>query len=372
MLWSRRVPRIHQTFLRYTQRWFTTSRCSQHKLTPPESKVDFLGIEKEWQENWNARGTKIQEERDPGDLDHPLALLYMKDIRKPTIMGTLQLAITKERVGTLQSIIKKKSILSIPGGTTMIEQILYDFDTPISWSEPKSKHESLRLLIQKYGKDVVRTSILFSRGPGTTDNLSADQTSITNTQQWFERVWKAVEVAHSSYTHTCAHEGGVVDIERNDPDVMDDFMDSQLDTIQSYVHIPPRNPNISEVCRYEDDSALWFASQEAILAMTRRTEVVDLEKVHLRLSNLANSILIYDEMDRQNLGLHYHSTRILLSLVAVFAPSFAEAGWRALHYGHDQWRNEESRETIEQEKSNCGNTAIEEENFIRDDFLENG
>jgi len=43
-----------------------------------------------------------------------------------------------------------------------------------------------------------------------------------------------------------------------------------------------------------------------------------------------------------NSNIHYHSTQILLSLLAPVVPSFAEECWLALHYGRDEWRDKGS------------------------------
>ncbi|KAH8707640.1 hypothetical protein GQ44DRAFT_470413 [Phaeosphaeriaceae sp. PMI808] len=118
--------------------------------------------------------------------------------------------------------------------------------------------------------------------------------------------------------------------------------------------------------------ALWLASQEAIMSITRKSNTVDIQAVQARLSNLANSIIRCKGEDRPywiDRGVHYHSTRILLSLVALFAPSFAEASWLALHYGHHQWHDGDQ---YKEEERNRGTAIPKLKEWIREDLMESG
>lgn len=130
------------------------------------------------------------------------------------------------------------------------------------------------------------------------------------------------------------------------PIFTDDFVDSILDRVASPVHVPPPSPEISDNAD-EDTCALWLASQEAILSMTSRSKSVDHYKVRSQLTCLVASISIYEGEDCPPIidcGIHYHSTQILLSLLATIAPSFAEEFWLALHYGHDLCLEDENYE----------------------------
>lgn len=168
--------------------------------------------------------------------------------------------------------------------------------------------------------------------------------AIINTQKWLEGVWHAVRVAHIAYRDT-GDAADYPDIETgNDPDMADKFVDASIEAIESHVHVPPRNPRTSDMD--EDACALWLAAQEAILSMTRLSTSVDSCEIRSRLSALAHAIKRCENEDGQcwvDRDAHYHSTRILLSLIALFAPAFAEASWRAVHYGHEQWRLRHSK-----------------------------
>ncbi|CAG8950664.1 hypothetical protein HYFRA_00002874 [Hymenoscyphus fraxineus] len=66
--------------------------------------------------------------------------------------------------------------------------------------------------------------------------------------------------------------------------------------------------------------------------MSRRNS---LQIVESHLVALTKAIIAYDGEGVQDPDIHYHSTRILLSLIATFAPAFAEECWVLLHYGSD-------------------------------------
>ena len=272
-------------------------------------------------------------------------------------------------MGTLQSILcsTKRTVTSRNGKTSMVEQILSTYDDP----PLNSQVESLRAYSSQYGADVVRTCTIFSQDANT-DCLPCER-SILDTQRWFERIWDAVRVAHQLYEDSQAHPSLVTpDIEsRNDPDVTEDFIDHDMDLIESIVHVPPPSPKISEDAD-EDTCALWLASQEAILSMTGTSKSVDHHRVWSQLTSLVVSIASYEGEHcplRIECDVHYHSTRILLSLLAIVAPSFAEECWLALHYGHDQWRKQES---YEDDASDAESSFSYCEELVVEDLLEYG
>ena len=57
-----------------------------------------------------------------------------------------------------------------------------------------------------------------------------------------------------------------------------------------------------------------------------------LQTVESRLAALTKAIIAYGDAQQILPGVHYHSARILLCLIAPLAPSFAEECWAMLHY----------------------------------------
>jgi len=324
------VIRLPRPILRPVCPVFAAERYYQRKCSSPRPSIDFLGIEREWQKIWDTRGTKIQEER---DKDHPLLPFYIDHVHRPTISWKLQ--------STLD---KKRGAGHTEGETNMVEQIVSSID----WEGPLSSMRMYQFdpFIPKYGKDIVRTCTIFNQSADTDSDDRTDERRIADTQEWFERVWDAVQVAHQIYKGTQAYDAPLVDIERADnPDMVENFVEFNINCVKSVVHIPPNSPGSDPILSYdmdEDTRALWLAAQEAILSMTHTSKTVNDQEVFARLTHLVDAIMqgllalenvddvLYD-------GVHYHSTRILLSLMAIFAPSFAEASWVALHYGHPDW-----------------------------------
>ncbi|KAH5001151.1 hypothetical protein HBI57_257180, partial [Parastagonospora nodorum] len=355
---SRCISQHHRTFLEPNLR-SNASRYSQQNDIPVNSKVDFLGIEKEWEAKWDAQGTKIQEERDIFDY-HRLAPFYMDHIRKPTLMGTLQSILAKKRCSNAHKVKKN-----------MVELILCSggYETSL----PGFRWDDLHAYSQSYGRDVVRTYVIFNLDSLIDKDSHIDERSIISTQKWFEQVWDAVRVAHASYKDSDTGLDGPVNLEaHDDPDMIENFLDHQLHAVTSLVHVPPTIPKRFDMSTDKETCALWLASQEAIISMTRKSNTVDTQAVQTCLSSLANSILRCEGEDGLywiDRGVHYHSTRILLSLIALFAPSFAEASWLALHYGHVQWHDGDQ---YKEEETNTGIVNSEPEEWIREDLMKIG
>ncbi|KAF2005397.1 hypothetical protein P154DRAFT_616226 [Amniculicola lignicola CBS 123094] len=359
MLWRRQVFGPHRTHFRPYQALWSMPSGPLRMSTCIDSKIDFVGVEQKWQRKWDSRGTKIQEERDTCLQYNPIIPFYMDHIRRHTIMGTLQSMLLSE----------KRATTPRSSQTSMVEQILASYDS----SPCDYQLENLHTYTQRYGKDAVRTCIIFSQGAGT--EFSIHEQSIVSTQRWFEHVWDAVRVAHESYENTKSYPPLIPpDLETgNDPDLTDKIIDFDMARIQSFVHVPPASPGTPGMDTDRDTCALWLASQEAILAMTRKSKAVNPHVVRSRLSNLIFSIIYYEEGDSSCIiecGVHYHSARILLSLIAPFAPSFAEECWTALHYGRDQWRDPDAYELYEEDDTEI--TLACYEDLLCEDLMEHG
>ncbi|KAH8707639.1 hypothetical protein GQ44DRAFT_715589 [Phaeosphaeriaceae sp. PMI808] len=171
---ARCISRYHRTFLGPNLR-SNASRYSQQNVTPVNSKVDFLGIEKTCEAKWDARGTKIQEERDVNDY-HRLAPFYMDHIRTPTLMGTLQSILAKKRCSNARN-----------AKTNMVELILCSGDYDDT-SLPGSRWDDLHAYSQRYGRDVVRTYVMFNLDSPIDKDSHINERLIISTQKWFEQV----------------------------------------------------------------------------------------------------------------------------------------------------------------------------------------
>ncbi len=72
------------------------------------------------------------------------------------------------------------------------------------------------------------------------------------------------------------------------------------------------------------------------MALSSTTKPIDplnsLERIEFCLVTLTGAIIAYDDIGRIDLSMSYHSTHILLCLIAPLAPSFAEECWVVLHY----------------------------------------
>ena len=60
-----------------------------------------------------------------------------------------------------------------------------------------------------------------------------------------------------------------------------------------------------------------------------------LQTIESRLAALTKAIIVYDDAQRILPGVHYHSARVLLCLIAPLAPCFVEECWVMLYYGTD-------------------------------------
>ncbi|KAF2491437.1 hypothetical protein BU16DRAFT_594372 [Lophium mytilinum] len=262
MPWLKQAIGCHRTYFRLYQR--STPSYASRMFSSTILKIDFHALERKWQAKWDSRGTKIQEERDMDFESNPIIPFYVDHIRRPTIMGALQSILSRKQAAAPRN-----------GKTSMVEQILSSYDT-----EPSVfRLEDLRTYSQIYGTDVVRTCVIFSQAADTDSPIQ--EQSVINTQKWFERAWDAVRIAHTSYeaTQTDPPAGNPDPETRNDPDLIDDITDYNMDSVKSLVHVPPESPGTLDRATDEDTCALWLASQEAILSMNCESEQMDVNKV---------------------------------------------------------------------------------------------
>jgi leucyl-tRNA synthetase len=215
--------------------------------------------------------------------------------------------------------------------------------------------------IRRYGEDIIRTHLAFR--DQEVEGVDVDEAEIEQTQQWLESIWKAVSLVHDSYiiTQRCA----------DAPNVPEALYEPGLTSWTDYlgtehlqwVQVPPEEPDVPDLSADGDEHRLWLISQRAILSYTLPITVRNsLQTVRSHLMRLTKAIVAYDDGPTVSCNMHYYSARILLSLLAPSAPSFAEECWVLLHYGYQDHRgdgdqprhgiNEEEIEEIEEiEKS---------------------
>ncbi|PVH96839.1 hypothetical protein DM02DRAFT_686838 [Periconia macrospinosa] len=308
----------------------TSRRTRRHALSRrshfPKRKSTFWRLRRHGRRDRKPREQRYKYRRffldgcvlDPFYMDHISSL-------RPSMMGTLQSMLLSAEYDRKQS---------------MVEQILSRSYRP----DCARLEGTLHTYGQKYGLDVVRTYMVLSPDYDRVGNVPIDETSIRSAQKFLQRVWEAVHVSHVAIMDTgiwiedgpleeCTLEGAVSELKER-----------QEATALSSVFIAPFVPDTSRfsMCGGEN-CALWLAAQEAILSMTQKSDTVDRRKVQAGLNSLVDRIMSYKNEDEGSWlryagsdDIPYHSTRILLSLVATFAPSFAEAAWAAFHYGPEQ------------------------------------
>ncbi|MCJ1249292.1 Leucyl-tRNA synthetase, mitochondrial [Trapelia coarctata] len=329
------------------------SLCRPHKLqhhllgilsrasSIANPKVDFLALETEWHAKWMTSEDKTQPSDYRKNAYHPLAPLYYKHLRTLTAMSNLVRYNNVE--GGAAALKKGKSsifdrILELvrPGG---IERLLDHLDSSMD----------MKTCIGKYGSDITRTYLI-------EDNPPCNEKEIIQIQQWFEVIWEAILLAHASYKGTQVSASPLSDIPATlyEPN-LENWVDYLTDTPRSWVHILPQKPEVLDLEMQAEHIAVWLSAQKALLSMTQPIGARNsLQTIESRLVRLAKAIKKYDDAEIVLPDVHYHSARILLCLIAPFAPSFAEECWVVLHYGNsgsEGWdgTSESDQEMIEKE-----------------------
>lgn len=316
--WPLRGRQIQQPLLNISRRSSSTTKVP---------KIDFLALEAKWHAKWTTREGKIE---DCGIWDggyHPLAPLYCEHLRTPTILDALAWCNT----------IEASTAASRNSSSSILNKILKlaksrKFNRP---SGPPDNSMDLETCIAKYGTDVARTYVVFRNQ--LVENPSSYENDIIQIQQWLQSIWEATLLANKSYALTQVSTPGTPSLPEAlyEPD-LDTWLDFITDTPRSWVHIPPVHPDVFDSSMEEPDCRLWLAAQKVLLSWTqpmgRRNS---LQTVESHLVALTKAVIAYNDAWKQLPNVHYHSARILLCLVAPFAPAFAEECWVLLHYGSD-------------------------------------
>lgn len=286
--------------------------------------MDFLALEAKWQAKWTTREGKIKDYETWDEGYHPLAPPYCKHLQTPTILDALTWYNT------------------IEGSTRNSNGSILNKVLELAKSRKFDKHSGnpdnstdLETCIAKYGTDVTRTYVVFRNQ--LVENPSCRENEIIQIQQWLQSIWEATLLANESYALTQVSIPATLEI----PEVLyepglDAWSDFITDMPRSWVHIPPRNPDVFNSSMEEPDCRLWLAAQKALLSWTKPMSVRNsLQTVESHLVALTKAVIAYDDAWKQLPNVHYHSARILLCLVAPLAPAFAEECWVTLHYGSD-------------------------------------
>ncbi len=138
---------------------------------------------------------------------------------------------------------------------------------------------------------------------------------------------------------------------------LDSWLDYEIDSIKCLVHLPPDEPDRN------NDEKVWLAAQKALLVSTKPYSTADSAKeLEICLITLTEEMI--RDNDDHSAQMSYHTARILISMIAPFAPCFAEECWVLLHYGDGLLSDEESPADLEDEE--IYNEAIGKEDSLEE------
>ncbi|KAL8930410.1 MAG: hypothetical protein Q9208_000593 [Pyrenodesmia sp. 3 TL-2023] len=191
-------------------------------------KVDFHAIEAKWNTIWAAKESKLDKSKYRRDDFRPLSPLRF------SILAMGNRCNIHGRDGVEASSTEECGFFGhrLPFATPKESD---EFSTLLE------KDRYLQLCIQDFGLDVARTCMVFGVQGDRTRQCT--KTDVRQIQGWFESIWEAISIAHTSYILSQAHS--------SHPDIpaalyehnIDDWEDSLVDETRSLVHIPPREPN---------------------------------------------------------------------------------------------------------------------------------
>ncbi|KAL8833597.1 MAG: hypothetical protein Q9170_004180 [Blastenia crenularia] len=294
--------------------------CSSHA----SFKTGFHALEAKWKANWAAKEEAMVGKKHCGKTYHPFSHLPF------SVLGTWKSC-------------EKGS------GHSQIGQVRrrnFSFDNPVfdnlfCFSMPKESELFTRLCrdnrqiqthIQSHGTDLVRACLAMQ---GHSDGFCCTPNGIAHMENLFRSIWEAISVAHKSYFVT---QNASLDL----PDIpaglyesdLDTWMDYRIDMVDYLVHVPPDMPEVPTSSSKVEGTEMWLTGQDALLSMTEPINATNGSRdLNGYLSSLADGLRRHDEANFLDRRIHYHDARILITLIAPFAPSFAEECWVKLHYG---------------------------------------
>ena len=170
----------------------------------------------------------------------------------------------------------------------------------ISWEKmSKSKHNGVdtTATLQKYGADALRAYMLF-QAPAT-EVLRWEEKRIVGIQRWYGRLY--------------IHVTEISKILLDDPE------------LQQRKEPPVLVPSSLT----KEDTALYTLANDTTASIT--TSLANADSFNTVISDLIKFTNALTSVRTSNLPLAYHSTSILLRLLAPVAPAFAEECWAQLH-----------------------------------------
>lgn len=293
----------------------TASKDTNHFSTlGTNEKIDHLAIEKKWQDVWMARNEQTTYRdrayfRPVPRLAKPLSCFYEPQLQNPITI-----------IEVLRSSYYKIGARKVKKGHTMI-------DRAQELSNSTSTH--LAALADTYGEDIFLGSLVFSHQ--AFDNIRIYDNGIDQNKTWFNLVNKAISSAREYYLITQERSQSSL------PDIPSALYELDLETWHDcnateylqWTHEPLEEPMM---IHFADDEAAYTK-----LHTVRNNALI----VKRSLTQLTNTIISYNDAQHILPEIQYYATRVLLSLLAPSAPSFADDCWVRLHYGGEtEWAQE--------------------------------
>ncbi|KAL8911913.1 MAG: hypothetical protein Q9171_002997 [Xanthocarpia ochracea] len=306
------------------------------------SKIDFQALEAKWTTQWAIKEKGQQKSKPSREDYHPLVPLPF------SMLGVRKLANCKYN--------QEEAVYRKEDG---IFDKLLEFAAPRESDRFSKLHrtdQQLQNYVNEHGTDIVRTCLAF-RSPHN-GPFQCKENNLIQIRTFFESVWPATSLAHASYmiSQTQRPARPKIPDALHEPNLVS-WIDYEIDSIKCLVHLPPDEPDRN------NDEKVWLSAQKALLVSTKpNSSAVSAKELEVCLITLTEE-MIRDNDDR-SAQMSYHTARILISLIAPFAPCFAEECWVLLHYGEGILSDEEASTGSEDE--DIHNEAIGKEDSLEE------
>ena len=349
---------------------FRSRQCSMLKLcrrahsssvffTRP--KFDPLAIESRWHTKKTELESMTEGLKNHARVWHPLAPLYCRHLLIPNPVELQDAQMETCTAPTVLQALRRWHYQKTAGvpyrkGNAVLNRLFKIVNRRNDKTNTRDLISSdLKYCIARYGVDITRTYVVFREE--CLDNQLCDEDAVSQVKHWFQSVWAAVLRTRASYILTQEANTSTpvaLAFENRDPaDVRPQMMRwSGYVSVpaRSYTSTTPPKPHIHHLWMNRNECQLWLTAQDALVSMTESTNDREytLHDMQSRLKALTSAIINYEatRLDEYPAVL-YHSTRILLCLVAPLAPSIAEECWTLLHCGGDHMPAEEENEKLE-------------------------
>ncbi|KAL8860798.1 MAG: hypothetical protein Q9178_002828 [Gyalolechia marmorata] len=247
-------------------------------------------------------------------------------------------------------LIGERTVSSTSSSNLLCQKIQTDFRSSVVRSFENQTS------INEHGTDIVRTCLAFRslyNGP-----FQCTENDLIQIHTFLESVWTATSLAHASYMFTQTQRPAPPKV----PDALyepnlDSWLDYESDSIECMVHIPRDEPDSN------NDEKVWLAAQKALLISTKPNgTAVSAKELEGCLVTLTEEMI--RDNDDHSAQMSYHTARILISLIAPFAPCLAEECWVLLHYGDGLLSDEEV--STGSEKEDIYNETIGKEDSLEE------